>query len=78
MSAELQEKLRPGPNFRQTEGGIFVNRCHNCSGRCDDLYLHTEPGDLFFDIPSGPVGSIELTPIAGTIQLSRDEHLQVN
>ena len=78
ISEQLQEQLRPWPNFQQTDRGLFVNRCHNCSARCDDLYLHTEPGDAFFDIPSSPVGSIKLTPIAGTIQLSGDEHFQVD
>jgi len=78
ISEELQEQLRPWPNFQQTDRGLFVNRCHSCSARCDDLYLHTEPGDPFFDIPSTPVGSIKLTPIAGTIQLSGDEHFQVD
>lgn len=78
MCEGLQEQLRTWPNFQKTAGGLFVNRCHNCGARCDDLYLHTEPGDLFFDLPSGSDGSIELTPIAGTIQLSGDEHFQVD
>jgi hypothetical protein len=44
----------------------------------DDMYLHSEPGEIFFDIPSSAPGSIELTPLAGSIQLSGDEHFQVD
>lgn len=78
MSQSLLDQIRPWPNFQQTAGGLFVNRCHNCSAQCDDLYLHTEPGDPFFDIPSAPPGSINLTPLVGTIQLTGDEHFQVD
>jgi len=78
VSEELQEQLRPWPNLQQTAGGLFVNRCQNCRAQCDDLYLHTEPGDPFFDLPSGQIGSTKLTPIAGAIQLCGDEHFQVD
>jgi len=78
MSEELREQLRPWPHFQTTKGGLFVNSCPTCGVRNDDLYLHTEPGDAFFDIPSMPTESIKLTPLAGTIQLSGSEHFQVD
>ncbi len=78
VSEALQEQLRSWPNFQKTPSGVFVNRCRNCGAQCDDLYLHTEPGDPFFDLPGGQAGLIELTPIAGTIQLTGDEHFQVD
>lgn len=78
MSDELREQLRPWPDFRPTKGGLFVNTCPTCGTRYDDLYLHTEPGDPFFDIPNQPAESIKLTPLTGTVQLSGGEHFQVD
>jgi hypothetical protein len=78
MSDALREQLHPWPNFQPTQSGLFVNRCHACGARIDDLYLHTEPGDAFFDIPTMPPGSIKLTPLTGTIWLSGSEHFQVD
>jgi hypothetical protein len=78
MSDELREQLHNWPNFRPTKGVLFVNWCHSCGARIDDLYLHTEPGDAFFDIPNLPTGSIKLTPLVGTVQLSGSEHFQVD
>jgi len=78
MSDELRLQLRPWPNFQPTKDGLFVNSCPACGARIDDLYLHTEFGDAFFDIPSLPPGSIKLTPLTGTIQLSGSEHFQVD
>ena len=41
------------------------------------MYLHSEPDELFFDIPSAAPGSIELMPLAGSIELSGDEHFRL-
>ena len=49
----------------------------HCGAPQNDLCLHKEPEDLFFDIPSAPPGSISLTPLAGTVRLSGDEHFEV-
>ena len=78
MSKELREQLRPWPNFKPTKGGLLVNVCQACGARNDDLYLHTEPGDALFDIPSVLTQSIKLIPLAGTIRLSGSEHFQID
>jgi hypothetical protein len=44
----------------------------------DDMYLHSEPDEPFFDIPGTAPGTIELTPLAGSIQLSGDDRFQVD
>jgi hypothetical protein len=40
------------------------------------MYLHSEPYEPFFDIPSAAPGSIQLTPLMGQVQLSGDEHFR--
>jgi hypothetical protein len=80
MGDELKEQLRPWPHFRKADGPdteLVVNHCPHCAAPQDDLYLHAEPGDPFFDISSAPPGSIEMTPLFGAIRLSGDEHFQV-
>jgi hypothetical protein len=80
IDEELERQLRPWPNFRKVgkpDDEFFANHCPHCDALQEDLYLHTEPDDPFFDIPSAPPGSIRLTPLAGTVQLSGDEHFQV-
>ena len=41
------------------------------------MYLHSEPDEPFFDIPRAAPGIIKVTPLAGTIRLSGDEHFEV-
>jgi hypothetical protein len=79
MDEDLTRQLLPWPTFRQVigadgESGGFANHCSRCSTPQDDMFLHDEPDTPFFDIPRAPPGSIKLTPLAGTIQLSGDEH----
>lgn len=82
MDEALIRQLEPWPNFRRirtrnSETGSFANHCPHCSAVQQDLYLHTEPDDPFFDIPHAPAGSIELTPLRGTIRLGGDEHFTI-
>jgi len=65
--------------FETAQGGegIFANHCPHCGSPLEDLYLHTEPDEPFFDIPSAPPGAIKLIPLSGTIHLNGDEHFAV-
>ena len=80
IDEELAWQLRPWPNFRKVDGSggeSFANHCAHCGSPQDDSYLHTEPGDAFFDIPMALPGSIGMTPLVGTVRLSGDEHFQI-
>jgi Domain of unknown function (DUF5710) len=81
LDEKLEQDLRPWPNFRKAgERGdeVFASHCPHCGAVQDDLYLHSEPGDPFFDVAGALSGSIRLTPLARTIRLSGDEHFQVD
>ncbi len=83
MDEDLARQLRPWPNFRRVEGSdgdasYFANHCPRCGSVQEDMYLHSEPDEPFFDIPHAPPRSIALTPLAGTIHLSGDEHFEVD
>jgi hypothetical protein len=83
INDSLARQLGQWPNYRKVivqsaEDGHFANHCPNCRAPQDDMYLHSEPDELFFDIPSAAAGSIELTRLAGSIQLSGDEHFRVD
>jgi Domain of unknown function (DUF5710) len=83
MDEALTRQLRLWPTFRRTtrrngEAGDFANHCPHCGAPQEDLYLHSEPDSPFFDIPHAASGSIKLTPLAGTIHLSGDEHFTVD
>ncbi len=84
MTEDLIRQLLPWPNFRRvggsgTEpGGDFANHCPHCGTPQDDMYLHSEPDEPFFDIPNAPPGSIKLTVLAGEIRLSGDEHFTLD
>src|SRR5579863_9936622 len=95
MDEELARQLTAWPNFRKTgDAGtrhqqvhrgdeLFANHCPHCGTPQDDLYLHSEPGQVFFDIPgaaaagaesgarSGPAGSgvVSLSALEGEVQL---------
>ena len=82
LSDSLARQLRAWPHYRKvlvasTGDAYFANHCSNCGAEQDDLYLHSEPDEPFFDIPAAAPGSIVLTPLAGSIELSGDEHFQV-
>ena len=80
MDEALARQLRPWPHYRRTDvsgAEEFANHCPHCGGAQDDLMLHTEPDQAFFDIPGAPPGSIRLIPVEGTVRLSGDEHFGV-
>ena len=82
MDSALARQLEPWPFFKRSEGpddeaGSFANHCPHCGALQDDLYLHTEPDEVFFNIPRAAPGSIKLTPLVGRVQLSGDEHFEI-
>jgi hypothetical protein len=81
MDESLIRQLQPWPTFRraQAPGGesYFANHCSRCGALQEDMYLHSEPDQPFFSIPHAAPGSIKLTPLAGSIRFSGDEHFEV-
>jgi Domain of unknown function (DUF5710) len=83
MDEDLARQLRPWPNFKRVGGrdgdaSYFANHCPRCGSLQEDMYLHSEPDEPFFNIPRAAPGSITITPLAGTIHLSGDEHFEVD
>jgi hypothetical protein len=78
MDSALARQLEPWAFFRSVDQeSHFANHCPHCNALQDDLYLHSEPDQPFFNIPRAPPGTIELTPLVGRIQLSGDESFEV-
>ena len=77
MDDTLADQLHPWQNFKKVASSgtdQFANHCPHCGAPQDELHLHTEPEEPFFDIPSIPDSSIRMTPLAGVVHLSGDEH----
>ncbi len=82
MDESLTQQLRRWPTFRRIATSDddldgFANHCPHCGTPQEDMFLHAEPDTPFFDIPRAAPGSIKLTALAGTIQLSGDEHFSI-
>ncbi len=82
MDEALARQLLSWPNFRRVgsaagESGGFANHCPLCGEPQEDMFLHDEPDTPFFDIPRARPGSVRVTSLVGTIQLSGDEHFAV-
>ena len=82
MDGALARQLEGWRNFRKVNaaGGqesYFANHCPQCGSLQDDLYLHTEPDEPFFDIPHAAPGVVTLTPLVGRVQLSGDESFEI-
>ncbi len=78
----LARQLTAWPTFRRVNGldaddAYFANHCPHCGAPQDDMYLHSEPDEPFFNIPAATRGSITVTPLAGSIRLSGNEHFEV-
>lgn len=78
----LSRQLARWPQFRPVDAGreqsYYANHCSSCGAAQDDMLLHSEPDQPFFNIPRAARGTITLTPLDGTIQLSGDEHFEVD
>lgn len=82
MDEALASQLRRWPAYHRIDGGgsdagEFANHCARCGAPQDELDLHAEPDAVFFNIPAAEPGAIALTPLAGTVRLSGDEHFEV-
>ncbi len=81
MDEMLARQLRRWPHFLRTgDAGdeVFANHCPHCNMPQDDLYLHSEPEQMFFDVPEAVAsGLVRLAALEGLIRLSGDEHFQV-
>ena len=77
ISDSLARQLGRWPNYRKViaqnaEDGYFANHCPHCGAVQEDYLLHSEPGDVFFDVSRAEPGSIGFTPLVGRIQVSGD------
>lgn len=82
VDGSLARQLASWPGFRRiadadTGGTRFANHCPHCGAEQGDRDLHSEPGEPFFDIPHEPPGTIRLSPLAGQVRLTGDEHFTI-
>ena len=82
MDGALGRQLEGWGHFRKVNAAdgqesYFANHCPHCGAVQDDLYLHTEPDEPFFDIPHAAEGVVRLTPLMGRVQLSGDESFEI-
>lgn len=81
MDESLTGQLALWPYFRKaTESdGAFANYCTRCGEPQDDMLLHSDAEQPFFDVPAAIAsGEVTCTPLLGTIRLSGDEHFAVD
>jgi hypothetical protein len=80
MDEALSGQLALWPFFRKVSDpeGLFANHCTRCAEPQDDMLLHTEPEQPFFDVPAAIAsGQVSCVPLMGTIRLNGDEHFVV-
>lgn len=82
MDDALRRQLAPWPTFSRVVDPAcgdtyFANHCGSCHRVLDDMLLHSEPGEPFFDVANAIPGSLDLVPLRGSIQLSGDEHFVI-
>jgi hypothetical protein len=73
----LAAALARWPLFRRElrediDEGCFANHCAHCGAVQEDYRLHSEPGDVFFNVAEAEPGSIALVPLTGRVRLSGD------
>jgi hypothetical protein len=74
----LREQLRRWPEFHPVvTDGCFANHCQHCGAVQDDMDLHSEPDQPFFNIPADESGTVQLIPISGMVQLSGSESFEI-
>jgi hypothetical protein len=81
MDEALAAQLALWPFFRKAAEaeGMFANYCTRCGEPQDDMLLHSEPHQPFFDVPAAiAAAQVTCTPLLGTIRLNGDEHFLVD
>jgi len=74
--AALTAQLQRWPWFRfDAACGAWANHCPRCRALQNEDALHGEPDQPFFAI--APAGSLRLTALAGTVQLSGDYSVEM-
>jgi hypothetical protein len=74
----LADQLALWPSFRKAPDGGFANYCTRCGEPQDEMLLHSEPEQPFFDVPAAiAAGQVTCTPLLGTIRLNGDDHFLV-
>jgi hypothetical protein len=74
----LREQLARWPDFHPVGSGEgFANHCQHCGAVQDDMELHSEPDQPFFNIPRDESGRVRLIPVSGVVQLSGSESFEV-
>jgi hypothetical protein len=77
VDATLAAQLAAWPTFRESEFEIdqwtcFANHCPHCGALQEDMDLHLQPGNPFFDISR--TGLVRLKRLLGQVRLSGDEN----
>ena len=80
VDAALAEQLAAWPTFRESDsevdqGSCYANHCPRCGALQEELHLHSEPEDPFFNIPRA--AAVRLMPLAGRVRLSGDESFEI-
>jgi hypothetical protein len=74
----LGQQLKSWPFFRYIEEkGYFANYCPHCDAEQDDMFLHSEPDQVFFSVPRAAAGTITLIELVGKVQLGGSESFEV-
>jgi len=74
----LGAQLGRWPDFHPVASGdCFANHCQHCGAVQDDMDLHSEPDQPFFNIPRDESGQVELIPVSAVVRLSGSESFEV-
>jgi len=78
VDSSMAQQLEQWPFFKRTSAeGDYANHCTHCGAIQDDMYLHSEPDHVFFNIARAQPASIKLTPLTGRVQMSGTESFEI-
>ncbi len=80
MDLLTADQLSPWPQFHWAgSDGPFANHCTHCGKPQDDMLLHSEPEEPFFDVPVAIITeAVAMTPLLAGIRVSGDEHFRID